>query len=90
VQVCKHFLISGKVQGVSYRAATQKRAEQLHIVGWVRNLSTGEVEVLASGSPQALDILSAWLWKGPLTAEVTQVSGKESDWQEFSGFQILK
>lgn len=68
----KHYLVSGRVQGVSYRASTQAKAQELGLTGWVRNLSDGRVELTACGSAEKLSVLE--LWQGPVAAEVTQVA----------------
>lgn len=66
-------LVEGRVQGVGYRAATRREAQRLGLTGWVRNLPDGRVELLASGSPEALDALERWLWQGPAFARVDGV-----------------
>ena len=80
------FIVSGKVQGVFYRASTQRRAGELELTGHARNLSDGQVEVLASGSATALDALERWLWQGPPAAEVTAVSREGLPAQQLRGF----
>jgi len=70
---CKRCLVSGRVQGVFFRASTQQKAEELGIVGYARNLPDRRVEVLACGEDAALDALTAWLWQGPRHAEVTHL-----------------
>lgn len=64
------------MQGVGFRQATQRRASQLGLDGWVRNLADGSVEGLASGAPAALERLRQWLDQGPPTAWVESL-----DWQ---------
>ena len=64
------FLVSGRVQGVFYRASTRGQAQQLGLTGHARNLPDGRVEVVAHGSPEALDALERWLWQGPPAAKV--------------------
>lgn len=73
----KHFYISGRVQGVAFRASTQERAAQLGLSGWVRNLDDGRVEALACGPAEALQKLENWLWQGPVQARVDDVSAHE-------------
>ncbi|UZJ44006.1 acylphosphatase [Marinimicrobium sp. C6131] len=75
----KHYLIQGRVQGVSYRANTQRKARELGLTGWVRNLPDGQVEALAQGAPETLQAFETWLWQGPALAEVTQVEVSEAD-----------
>lgn len=71
-------IITGKVQGVYYRASTQAVARELELTGWVRNLDNGNVEVLAQGEKAALDKLLEWCRHGPPRAQVNHV---EIDWQ---------
>lgn len=74
-----HCLISGRVQGVCFRAATQDRARELGVGGWARNLPDGRVEVLAGGPAGAIDGLRAWLDEGPAAARVDRVETDEAD-----------
>ena len=70
---CVRALVTGKVQGVFYRRATQEQALQLGITGYAKNLHDGRVEVLLCGHPDAVKRLSEWLWQGPDGAQVTHV-----------------
>jgi acylphosphatase len=70
---CIQCLISGRVQGVWYRASTQQQARALGITGFAHNLSDGRVEVLACGDEVALKALQDWLWQGPDHAAVSHV-----------------
>ncbi|MES1944612.1 acylphosphatase [Salinisphaera sp. PC39] len=70
---CRHFLVSGRVQGVFFRASARARAVELGLTGWVANRPDGRVEGLACGPPAALDDFQAWLWEGPEAARVTGV-----------------
>ncbi|HKK04851.1 MAG TPA: acylphosphatase [Gammaproteobacteria bacterium] len=70
---CLRCLVAGRVQGVFFRASTQRRAEDLGLTGHARNLPDGRVEVLACGAPSALEELEAWLWRGPSEARVEDV-----------------
>lgn len=67
------FLVSGKVQGVWFRASTRDEALALGLAGLARNLADGGVEVLARGRPDALDALERWLHDGPPLARVDAV-----------------
>jgi acylphosphatase len=71
--VARRCLVAGRVQGVFYRASTRSRAEALGVTGHARNLPDGRVEVLACGSPSAVEALCVWLWEGPPAAHVTAV-----------------
>ncbi|WP_201314391.1 acylphosphatase [Dyella sp. EPa41] len=67
------FLVSGRVQGVFYRASTREQALALGLRGHAENLPDGRVEVIASGTDAALDALESWLWRGPSGARVDDV-----------------
>ncbi|TQM06957.1 acylphosphatase [Pseudoxanthomonas sp. 3HH-4] len=67
------FLVSGKVQGVFFRASTRERAFDLGLSGRATNLADGRVEVIAQGDATALDALEAWLRLGPPAACVESV-----------------
>lgn len=67
------FLVTGRVQGVFYRASTRERALALGLCGLARNLPDGRVEVLVAGPAPALEALERWLWQGPERAEVRAV-----------------
>lgn len=67
-------IVSGRVQGVSYRASTAHEARRLDLVGWVRNLPDGRVELEAEGPTEVIDRLIAWCHAGPPAAHVTDVA----------------
>ena len=67
-------IVSGRVQGVSYRASTADEARRLGLVGWVRNLPDGRVELEAEGPADAVEQLVAWCHAGPPAAHVTSVA----------------
>jgi len=67
------FIVTGHVQGVFYRASTREQATHLGLDGHARNLADGTVEVLASGSDEALATLQRWLQQGPPAAAVSSV-----------------
>lgn len=66
--------VSGRVQGVWYRASTQQQAQALEVTGFAKNLRDGRVEVLACGEETAVAKLKAWLWEGPAGASVDDVT----------------
>jgi acylphosphatase len=78
-------VVSGQVQQVGFRQGCRQKARSLGLVGWVRNLSDGRVEVLAQGDSEQLDRLVSWLWTGSAGAGVT---GVESE--PVSGDQTLR
>ncbi len=69
-----HAIVSGRVQGVSYRASTASEARRLGVVGWVRNRSDGTVELEAEGPEDKIAALIAWCHDGPPSANVTSVA----------------
>lgn len=77
-----HAVVYGLVQGVNYRYFVQRNAESLEIVGYVRNLDDGNVEVAAEGDKEKLAQLLAKLREGPRAA---RVAGVEVEWGEYSG-----
>lgn len=74
--------IRGRVQGVYYRASTQREARALALTGWVRNCPDGSVEALAEGPRDTLERLIAWCEQGPPAARVSAV---EATWAEATG-----
>lgn len=64
------FVVSGRVQGVFFRATTREQAQRLGLRGYARNRQDGSVEVLAVGSSAAIDALETWLRQGPPLAQV--------------------
>ena len=73
MQICKKCLVSGRVQGVFYRASTQQQAQLLDVTGYAINLADVRVEVLACGEAENVEHLCEWLRTGPTGAEVTDV-----------------
>lgn len=72
------FVVRGRVQGVFFRQSTLERARALGLDGWVRNREDGCVEGLATGAPEALASLRAWLRQGPPAARVEDVEWIEA------------
>ena len=71
--VCKLFSVTGRVQGVWFRAGTQRQALALGLTGYAVNRADGAVEVLACGEREAIERLHAWLWQGTSAAQVGDV-----------------
>lgn len=72
-------IVTGRVQGVFFRATTADEAERLGLRGWARNMPDGRVEVVASGAPDAVAELSSWLWTGSPGARVDSVEVEAFD-----------
>jgi acylphosphatase len=77
-----HLVVRGRVQGVFFRASTQREAERLGTTGWVRNLPDGAVEIRAEGQEATLRQLVAWTHRGPDRARVDAV---EEEWLSSTG-----
>lgn len=73
----KRATVRGRVQGVAYRAHTQRQADRLCLVGWVRNLPDGSVELEAQGEAAAVDELLTWCHRGPDLAAVSGIEIEE-------------
>ena len=86
---CIHIIISGKVQGVSFRSGVQQCAMKFGIYGWTGNREDGSVEIVAEGPEEKLVELLQWCWRGSTTAKVENV---EYVWEEpsnaFETFEI--
>jgi acylphosphatase len=77
-----HMVVRGRVQGVFFRASTQREAKRLGLSGWVRNRADGAVEVLAEGEETSIRELYGWAQRGPSAARVDRV---EARWRSFTG-----
>lgn len=71
--ICKRCFVAGRVQGVFYRGTAQRRARELAIRGYARNLADGRVEVVACGEDAAVQTFVSWLWTGSSASQVTSV-----------------
>lgn len=84
-----HLVVSGRVQGVCFRAETSAVASQLDLTGFVRNLPAGDVEIVAEGDRAAVRRLVQWARRGPPMAHVTNVSiAHEEPRNEFGSFGV--
>jgi len=83
-----HLFVSGRVQGVFFRVDTQREAQSLGLVGWVRNLPDGRVEIVAQGDAEAVRALVEWSHLGPVRAEVASVDINWEETDPIDGFSI--
>jgi acylphosphatase len=89
---CAKFIVTGRVQGVFFRASTREEAHRLHLTGYAKNLSDGSVEVLACGNDAAIEALERWLHVGPTAASVANVTRSEystADAEELTSFRTI-
>jgi len=85
---CARFIVSGRVQGVFFRASARQEAVRLGVTGYAKNLPDGTVEVLACGEAAALDRLDSWLQRGPPSARVEAVQRTPVSLTSGEGFRI--
>jgi len=84
-----HVVISGRVQGVWFRANTKQKAEQLGVTGWVKNTADGKVEALFEGDEKHIQEMIDWCHQGPPSAQVDHVEITEhSSSNGFDGFSV--
>jgi acylphosphatase len=88
--ICAHVLVSGRVQGVGYRATAWDMATRLGLSGWVRNLPDGRVEATLEGDRASVEQMLAWCRQGPKAAIVKDLSVTYEHPQSRSQFQILR
>jgi acylphosphatase len=82
-------IVSGRVQGVFFRAAAAAQAHALGITGWVQNLIDGSVEIVCEGKRRNLEILLAWAHQGPPHARVDRVNAQWEPCQgKFARFEV--
>ena len=77
-----HVIVSGRVQGVFFRQHTFKKAKELGIFGWVKNLEDGKVEAIFEGEKEKVEKMISWSKQGPASASVDDF---EIEWQEYKG-----
>ena len=78
----------GKVQGVGFRFYTHKKAQELHLCGWVKNLRDGSVAIEAEGEAQDLDIFVDWCHQGTQWSHVKKVLSQEIPVQNLEKFIV--
>ena len=83
-----HLIISGKVQGVFYRASAQKKAVELNIKGWIKNTRKGDVEAMVTGEGTNVDRFVEWCRSGPDRAIVSGVAIHKVELRDFESFRV--
>jgi acylphosphatase len=85
-----HLLITGKVQGVFFRAKAKEEAVKYGIRGWIKNTHDNHVEALITGEPDLLDLFIEWCKRGPEKARVKEVLVSKHPEKEFDDFEIVR
>jgi acylphosphatase len=85
------FVVQGTVQGIFFRQFVKEHADDLKLRGFVRNLDSGEVEVIAEGEAESLGRLNEFLKTGPKHSQIRNVKVEERKWSgDFGGFKVLR
>ena len=79
--------VTGRVQGVAFRAYAEQQAAQLGVAGWVRNEPDGSVSAHVEGAPDAVEAMVAWCRQGPRSARVEHVAVREGQVTGVRGFE---
>lgn len=83
-----HLFISGLVQGVLFRSYTRRKAFELGLAGWVKNLLDGRVEAVFEGAKEEIDEMVKWCHQGPVASQVDKVERHEEPEKGLKGFEI--
>ena len=87
--ICAHIIVSGRVQGVFFRDNTRRKARELGLTGYAKNLPDGTVEVVAEGNEDKINELIKFIKKGPGIAMVEGIKLKHKEPGNFKSFKIL-
>lgn len=82
--------VSGKVQGVFFRASAKEQADHLGVNGFVRNEPNGDVYIEAEGEEDSLKSFLMWCARGPGRSRVEKISSEESEWKDFTSFEVRR
>jgi acylphosphatase len=85
-----HVFVSGRVQGVFYRATTREQARERGVDGWVRNLDDGRVEAVFEGPVDAVEAMVEWCHEGSSRARVDGVDVEYGDPEGLDGFDVRR
>ncbi|WP_300352463.1 acylphosphatase [uncultured Alcanivorax sp.] len=88
--ITKHVLVSGRVQGVGYRAWTQHQASLRNLAGWVRNCDDGRVEAILHGPPDAVSAMLDAMRQGPAMARVDEIITRDSEAPQTRSFEVTR
>ncbi len=85
---CFRITVTGRVQGVFFRASTKTQADNLGLTGWVKNESDGSVMIEVAGDEKSIQNFIKWCHEGPPISRVDNVRLKEIPNQDFKDFKI--
>jgi len=85
---CAHLIVSGRVQGVFFRANVRNKANELGLKGYAKNLPDGNVEVVAEGDEEKLEELIEFMRKGPGVANIENIKITHKEPENFKNFEI--
>jgi acylphosphatase len=85
-----HLEITGKVQGVFFRATAKDVAKIHNISGWIKNTDDNKVEAIVTGNSEDVDAFIAWSKKGPEKAKVINVQVSTTQLQHFDSFKVIR
>jgi acylphosphatase len=84
-----HIRVSGQVQGVFFRDSTRRKAEELGLSGWVKNLPDGKVEAVFEGPSDSVRKMVRWCEEGPQQASVENLDADfEGSGEDLQGFEV--
>ena len=86
---CTHLIVSGRVQGVFFRDNTRRKATELGLKGYAKNLPDGNVEVIAQGDEEKLNELIEFIKQGPGIAKVENIKINHKEPENFKSFKIF-
>ena len=89
-EIRAHVFVTGRVQGVYYRATTRERAREEGVDGWVENLDDGRVEAVFEGDREAVEAMVEWCHTGSPRARVDDVDVEYGDPSGIEGFEIRR
>jgi acylphosphatase len=87
-RIARYIRVTGRVQGVFFRAWARDEAQTVGVSGWIRNCSDGSVEAQLEGEQDAVEELIDLIREGPPGAEVDRVEVEEADREGLSGFEV--
>jgi acylphosphatase len=90
MKIARHVRVTGRVQGVFFRAWTRNQAQALGLAGWVRNCDDGSVEAQVEGEERAVDRLIALIGEGPSGARVDHVDSRETRSEGLNLFEVRR